>query len=99
MKRKIEIITKPNWKENKLKLTIAVDRISIKISQKTDEKMQQRQKKFCIFVSKKIYIQNTLRGKISPTKDSKFKICLYTRNRKKVYIFKEMEESFIVKGV
>jgi len=88
MKR--ELVIKNDWKENKAKLTVSLNRISVKLSEKTlpDKKLKQ-----VIFFNKIILdlinvkkITNTFRGQLFEI-DNKFKITMYDNNKRNSHIY------------
>lgn len=85
---KKELILNSTWEENKAKLTVAIDRISIKLSKNTSKKIQEEQKNFFMKIANDLFvthkIKNTYRGRMS-IKDNEYVIVLYDNSRKNNY--------------
>lgn len=81
---------------SKTKLTIAVDRITVKVPKGTDEAMKDRMNRFACKVAEKVDYPVTVRGFIGvSTKYNGLTTALYTKKRsgkrEKIFTFNENE--------
>lgn len=95
--RSFEIIDKPDYKLDKAKLTIAVDRISLKLNTKMDETLKDKINHFVCDISEKVDHPFTVRGEINFNHINGLAVTLYTKNRKTrerkaIYTFTELSD-------